>query len=718
MKITKQIQFGDHVLTLETGEIARQAHGAVFASMNGTQVLVTVVGKKDGAEKNNFFPLMVIYQEKAYAAGKIPGGFNKREGRLSDEETLRSRLIDRPIRPLFPDSFKNEVQIIATVMSLNPEVPADIVAMIGASAALTISGLPFHGPIGGVRVGYQDGIYLLNPGPKALEKSALDLVVAGTDDAILMVESEAYELSEDVMLGAVMFGHEMIKHVIKGINEFAQEAGDRGSWDWSEPELNTSLAERVESMIAADIAQAYSFKDKQQRYQRLDELRQKTCETLVAEQEGLTTDAVIAEFETIERNYVRNRILDGEPRIDGRDRQTVRPITVRTKILDRAHGSALFTRGETQAIVVATLGNERNAQILDKLEGETKDRFMLHYNFPPYSVGETGMVGSPKRREIGHGRLARRSLMAVLPSTTEFPYVLRVVSEITESNGSSSMASVCGTSLALMDAGVPLKAPVAGVAMGLIKEGDRFAVLTDILGDEDHLGDMDFKVAGTSKGITALQMDIKIKGITRDVMEQALEQALAGRLHILNIMNNALSEHRDELSEHAPRIVTMKVAEDKIRTVIGKGGATIKGLIESTGVSIDIDDTGLVQLFSPNLDALEEAQKQIKALVAEVEVGQTYHGKVSKILDFGAFISLLPGKDGLLHISQICAERSQKVEDVLKEGQDIEVFVAGVDKQGRVKLEWKDKPSNDKAAQEPAAKDETTSSEDGEEQSE
>ena len=690
-KITKQIQFGEHTLVLETGEIARQADGAVFASMNGTQVLVTVVGKKDGAEKNNFFPLMVIYQEKTYAAGKIPGGFNKREGRLSEEETLRSRLIDRPLRPLFPSNFRHEVQIIATVMSLNPEVPADIVAMAGASAALAISGLPFHGPIGGARVGYKDGIYLLNPGLKALETSALDLVVAGTDDAILMVESEARELSEEVMLGAVMFGHEMFKGVIKGINELAREVG-KPAWNWVEPEADTALASLVQSRASSEISEAYLLKDKQQRYQKLADLRQRTCDSLVAEQEGLLSESVIAEFETLVKNHVRNRILDGEPRIDGRDRQTVRPITIRTKVLDRAHGSALFTRGETQAIVAATLGNERNAQILDKLEGEVKDRFMLHYNFPPYSVGETGMIGSPKRREIGHGRLARRSLMAVLPSASEFPYVLRVVSEITESNGSSSMATVCGTSLALMDAGVPLKAPVAGVAMGLIKEGDRFAVLTDILGDEDHLGDMDFKVAGTSKGVTALQMDIKIKGITKDIMEQALDQANAGRLHILEVMNNALSEHRDELSEHAPRIVTMKVAEDKIRTVIGKGGATIKGLIESTGVSIDIDDAGVVQLFSPNLDALEEAQRQIKALVADVEVGQTYRGKVSKIVDFGAFINLLPGKDGLLHISQICAERSQKAEDVLHEGQEIEVFVAGVDKQGRVKLEWKDKP--------------------------
>ena len=593
--------------------------------------------------------------------------------------------------------FINELLYIATVMSLNPEVPADIIAMIGASAALAISGLPFQGPIGAARVGYQDGIYLLNPGPTALETSLLDLVVAGTEDAILMVESEAWELSEEVMLGAVLYGHEMMKPVIKAIKELAQETGKEG-WSWSAPQVDTKLAQRVAELASQDIAQAYFIKDKTQRYQRLAELRQSVLDQLAAEFEDLDSESVVNLIGDLEKNLVRNRILDGEPRIDGRDRQTVRPIAIRTKVLERAHGSALFTRGETQAVVVATLGNDRNAQILDKLEGEIKDRFMLHYNFPPYSVGETGMMGSPKRREIGHGRLARRSLTAVLPTQQEFPYVLRIVSEITESNGSSSMATVCGTSLALMDAGVPLKAPVAGVAMGLIKEGDRFAVLTDILGDEDHLGDMDFKVAGTAKGVTALQMDIKISGITKEIMEQALDQALAGRCHILEVMGNALSEHRDELSEHAPRIVTMKVAEDKIRTVIGKGGATIKGLIDSTGVSIDIDDTGVVQLFSPNSAALEEAQRQIKLLVAEIEVGQTYRGKVSKIVDFGAFINLLPGKDGLLHISQICADRTQKVEEVLQEGQEVEVFVAGVDKQGRVKLEWKDKPVSEKTS--------------------
>ena len=690
-KITKEIRFGEHILTLETGEIARQADGAIFATMGGTQVLVTVVGRRDGGEKNDFFPLTIDYQEKTYAAGKIPGGFNKREGRPSELETLTCRLMDRPLRPLFPEGFRNEIQIIATVMSLNPDVPADIVAMIGASAALSISGIPFQGPIGAARVGYKDGVYTLNPGYKAVQESELDLVVAGTQDAILMVESEARELSEEIMLGAVLFGHEMFQNVIKGIKELAAEAG-KAQWDWTAPPVDVELTARVAEHATEALSSAYLLKDKQARYQKLAEVKQQVTAKMVEGNADVNVALVDQLMSDLESKIVRNRILDGEPRIDGRDRVTVRPIAIRTKILDRAHGSVLFTRGETQAIVAATLGNDRDAQILDSLTGESRDRFMLHYNFPPYSVGETGRVGSPKRREIGHGRLAKRSMMAVLPTQAEFPYVLRVVSEITESNGSSSMATVCGTSLALMDAGVPLKAPVAGVAMGLIKDGDRFAVLTDILGDEDHLGDMDFKVAGTAKGVTALQMDIKITGITKEIMEQALEQALAGRTHILGVMNNVLAESRVELSEHAPRITTMKVAEDKIRTIIGKGGSTIKGIIESTGVSIDIDDTGMVQLFSPDALALEEAQRQIKALIADVEVGQTYQGKVSKIVDFGAFINLLPGKDGLLHISQICNDRNQKVDAVLTEGQEIEVFVAGVDKQGRVKLEWKGKP--------------------------
>ncbi len=693
-KVTKEIMFGEHRLVLETGEIARQADGAVFVNMGGTQVLVTVVGRKDGGEANSFFPLTVNYQEKTYAAGKIPGGYNKREGRPSENETLTSRLMDRPLRPLFPQGFLNEVQVIATVMSLNPDVQSDIVAKIGASAALAISGNPFNGPIGAARVGYADGMYMLNPGHAAMESSQLDLVVAGTDAAILMVESEAKELAEEVMLGAVMYGHEMMKPVIQLIKELASEAG-KPAWDWHPSAKNTDLHSQIETMVKNEIGEAYQLRDKQARYQRLGEVRENIKQHF-SDNEDVAVEEALAIMADLEKETVRSRILAGEPRIDGRDLKTVRPIAIKTRLLERAHGSALFTRGETQAIVAATLGNERDAQILDSISGEGRDRFMLHYNFPPFSVGEVGFIGSPKRREIGHGRLAKRSMMAVVPNASEFPYVLRVVSDITESNGSSSMATVCGTSLALMDAGVPLKAPVAGVAMGLIKEGERFAVLTDILGDEDHLGDMDFKVAGTKAGVTALQMDIKITGITHEIMEQALEQACAGRMHILEVMGNALAAPREELSQHAPRITSMKVAEDKIRTIIGKGGATIKALTESTGVSIDIDDSGVVQLFSPDADALAEAERQIKALIAEVEVGQTYRGKVSKIVDFGAFINLLPGKDGLLHISQICEDRNQKVDEVLSEGQTIEVYVAGVDKQGRVKLEWKDKPQNEK----------------------
>lgn len=709
-EFVKEIQFGEHKLVLESGEIARQADGAVFVSMNGTQILVTVVGDKEAGEKNNFFPLTVNYQEKSYAAGKIPGGFNKREGRPSEHETLVSRLIDRPLRPLFPPNFYNSVQVIATVMSLNPDTPADVLAMIGASAALAISGLPFDGPIGAARVGYKDGVYLLNPGYSQLESSKLDLIVAGTKDAILMVESEAHELSEDIMLGAVLYGHEEMKPVIAAIEELAKEI-NKEKWDWTAPATDTTLQEKVREIATQDFLNAYLLQNKQERYKKLSSLREEVCVKLTAENEELSSDDINKELSNLEKNIVRQRILDGEPRIDGRDHKTVRPIAIRTSFLERVHGSSLFTRGETQAIVVATLGNERDAQILDKLEGEARDRFMLHYNFPPYSVGEVGMVGSPKRREIGHGRLARRSLTAVLPDPGDFPYVIRVVSDITESNGSSSMATVCGASLALMDAGVPLKSPVAGVAMGLIKDGDRFTVLTDILGDEDHLGDMDFKVAGTENGITALQMDIKITGITKEIMRDALDQALEGRSHILDVMKNSLSEHREELSKHAPRIVTMKVAEDKIRTIIGKGGATIKGLIESTGVSIDIDDTGVVQLFSPSAEALLEAEGQIKTLIADIEVGKTYEGKVSKIMDFGAFINLLPGKDGLLHISQICSDRSQKVEDIVKEGQEISVYVAGVDKQGRVKLEWKDKPKAASKEESKASKDANDSSE-------
>lgn len=699
LKITKEIPFGEHTLILETGEVARQADGAVFARCGGTEVLVTVVANRKVNEGMEFFPLTVDYQEKTYAAGRIPGSFHKREGRPSEKEILISRLIDRPLRPLFPEGFYNEVQIIATVMSFNPGVPTDIISIIAASAALALSGIPFHGPLAAARVGYKEGIYLLNPSNKTPKSSQLDLVVAGTQDAILMVESEAQELSEEIMLGAVLYGQEMFQSVIRAIQEMSKEVG-KPAWDWKAPETILPLKERVSELATSPLGQAYLVKDKQARHLAIDEVKDQVINQIVTEDPDANIRFLKEYFEELEKNLVRNRILDGEPRIDGRDRVTVRPIAIRTHFLERAHGSVLFTRGETQAIVAATLGNDRDAQMLDQLTGESKDRFMLHYNFPPFSVGELGRVGSPKRREIGHGNLAKRSLMAVLPTAFEFPYVLRVVSEITESNGSSSMATVCGTSLALMDAGVPLKAPVAGIAMGLIKEGERFAVLTDILGDEDHLGDMDFKVAGTEKGITALQMDIKIRGITKEIMEESLDQALAARLHILGVMNNVLSGHREELSEHAPRISTMKVAEDKIRTIIGKGGATIKGLIETTGVSIDIDDAGVIQLFSPDPEALKEAERQIKALIADVEVGQTYHGKVSKIVDFGAFISLLPGKDGLLHISQICSDRNQKVETVLKEGQEIAVYVAGVDKQGRVKLEWKDKPQSAVKAQE------------------
>ena len=690
-KVTEQVQYGEHTLILETGEIARQADGAVLVSMAGTQVLVTVVAKKDGAEANDFFPLTVHYQERSYAAGKIPGGFNKREGRPSEIETLASRLIDRPIRPLFSAGFHNEVQILATVLSLNPEVSADILAMIGASAALAVSGIPILAPIGAARVGYQDGVYLLNPCSKTLSSSALDLVVAGTKDAILMVESQAKELSEEVMLGAVLFGHEMMKGVIHAIEALAKKV-DKEGWAWTPAEENEALKTRIETMNKEAFEAAYLIKNKQARYKQLNEIRKNAVDTLLPEFPTETGRTLMNKLGILEEHIVRSRILAGEPRIDGRDCKTVRPIVIRTGILDRTHGSALFTRGETQALVTVTLGSERDAQTLDNLDGATKDRFMLHYNFPPYSVGETGMVGTPKRREIGHGRLARRSLMAVLPDLNEFPYVLRIVSEITESNGSSSMASVCGSSLALMDAGVRIKAPVAGVAMGLIKEGNQFAILTDILGDEDHLGDMDFKVAGTTAGITALQMDIKITGITKEILSESLAQALEGRKHILEVMDAAISTARTTMSAHAPKIESFTVPEDKIRTIIGKGGATIKSITESTGVSVDIDDSGTVQLFSPNAEALDEAKRQIKQLIAEIEVGKTYKGKVTKIVDFGAFINLLPSKDGLLHISQICEDRNHKVESVLQEGQEIEVFVAGLDKAGRVKLEWKDKP--------------------------
>ncbi len=686
----KEIKFGDQKVILETGEIARQASGAVMASLGDTAVLVTAVAMKETEEGRDFFPLTVNYQERTYAAGKIPGGFFKREGRPSEKETLTSRLIDRPLRPLFPDGFTNEVQIIATVVSLDPEIDPDIPAMIGASAALALSGVPFNGPIGAARVGYKDGNYLLNPTASQLESSDLDLVVAGTQNAVLMVESEAKELSEEVMLGAVVFCHDQMQVVIKGIMEFAKEAGAE-SWDWQPPETDNTVNDAVVQMAENDFIQAYQIKEKQDRYTRLGEIRSGIVEKLCNEDDENShdKDAVKNAIEKLEKKIVRGQILAGNPRIDGRDTSSVRPINVRVGVLPRTHGSALFTRGETQALVVTTLGTARDAQNIDAIEGERKEHFMLHYNFPPYCVGETGFVGSPKRREIGHGRLAKRGVAAVMPDVNEFPYSIRVVSEITESNGSSSMASVCGTSLSLMDAGVPTKAPVAGIAMGLIKEGDSFAVLSDILGDEDHLGDMDFKVAGTGNGVSALQMDIKIDGITQDIMKKALAQAKDGRLHILEKMNNVISTSRTEMSEFAPRYITIKIHPDKIRDVIGKGGATIRQITEETGASIDIEDDGTVKIASVDSAAGEEAQRRIELITADVEVGVVYEGKVSKLMDFGAFVTILPGKDGLVHISQISHERVENVSDKLSEGDIIKVKVLEIDKQGRIRLSMK-----------------------------
>jgi polyribonucleotide nucleotidyltransferase len=688
--IKRSFQYGQHTVTLETGEIARQASAAVMVNMADTVVLVTAVGRKDVAPGRDFFPLTVNYQERTYAAGRIPGGFFKREGRPSEKETLTCRLIDRPIRPLFPKGFQNEVQVVATVMSVNPDVDPDIPAMIGASAALSLSGMPFKGPIGAARVGYINGEYVLNPGLAALKDSDLDLVVAGTEKAVLMVESEASMLSEEVMLGAVMFGHEQMQAAIRVINDLVAEAG-KPAWDWTPPEENVALKEAVAAACEADLTAAYQIAEKQARTQRVNALRDAVVAKLATDEEGVpTADQVKAAFGSLEKRLVRGRILEGQPRIDGRDTRTVRPITVRTGVLPRTHGSALFTRGETQAMVIATLGTDRDAQIIDAIEGERRERFMLHYNFPPYCTGETGMVGTPKRREIGHGRLAKRGVQAVMPDESQCPYVLRVVSEITESNGSSSMASVCGTSLALMDAGVPLKAPVAGIAMGLIKEEDRFAVLSDILGDEDHLGDMDFKVAGSKDGVTALQMDIKIDGITREIMEKALEQAREGRLHILGRMAEAISEPRTEISAYAPRFITIKIHPDKIRDVIGKGGATIRALTEETGASIDISDDGTVKIASVDKAAGEEARRRIEELTADVEVGRIYEGRVAKIMDFGAFVNILPGRDGLVHISQISEERVASVADRLSEGDVVRVKVLEVDKQGRIRLSMKE----------------------------
>jgi len=685
--IKKSFQYGDHTVTLETGEIARQASGAVMVSMGDTVLLVTAVAQKTAAEGRDFFPLTVNYQERTYAAGKIPGGFFRREGRPSEKETLTSRLIDRPIRPLFPKGFKNEVQVIATVISLNPDIDPDIPALIGTSAALAISGAPFNGPVGACRVGYANGEFLLNPGFEALKTSDLDLVVAGTDSAVLMVESEANCLSEDVMLGAVMFGHEQSQTVINAIAEFAAEVGTE-QWEWTAPATNEALAASVADAATDGLTEAYQIAEKLARYAKVDEVRAATIEQLATD-DGPTADEISGAFGSLEKKVVRGRIIDGHPRIDGRDTATVRAIDVRVGVLPRTHGSALFTRGETQALVVTTLGTNRDAQVIDALEGTVKDPFMLHYNFPPYSVNETGRVGNPGRREVGHGRLAKRGVLGVMPDMENYPYSVRVVSEITESNGSSSMASVCGSSLAMMDAGVELKAPVAGIAMGLIKEGDKFAVLTDILGDEDHLGDMDFKVAGSVDGITALQMDIKIEGITKEIMQAALSQAYDARIHILGEMAKVIDSPRKELSDYAPRIMTFKINPDKIRDVIGKGGATIRSITEETGASIDLTDDGIVKISSVDNAAGMAARKRVEQLTADVEVGTIYEGKVAKIMDFGAFVTILPGKDGLVHISQISNERVENVSDKLTEGDTIKVKVLEVDKQGRIRLSMK-----------------------------
>jgi polyribonucleotide nucleotidyltransferase len=688
--IRKTFKFGDQTVTMETGEIARQADGAVLINVDDTVVLVTVVVDKNPGVERDFLPLTVDYQEKTYAAGRIPGGFFRREGRPSENEILTSRLIDRPIRPLFADGFTNDVQIIATVKSLNPAANPEVPALLGASAALAVAGVPFNGPVGAARVGYKNGEYLLNPPFTGLSvDSDLDLVVAGTEHAVLMVESEARGLSEEVMLGAVLFGHEQMQVAIQAIRELAAEAGKAPS-SWSPPEPDLALEDAVSTAAGERLGEAYRIKEKMERYGALGEIRKATVAQLTGgEMPRWSEQQVMGAIEKLEKKIVRGRILAGEARIDGRDTRTVRPIRIRTGVLPRTHGSALFTRGETQALVVSTLGTERDSQIIDALEGERREHFMLHYNFPPFCVGEIGRVGSPKRREIGHGRLAKRGVLAVMPSIEEFPYSVRVVSEITESNGSSSMASVCGTSLSLMDAGVPVKGAVAGVAMGLIKEGSQFAVLTDIMGDEDHLGDMDFKVAGTGSGINALQMDIKIEGITREIMEVALAQAKEGRLHILGEMNKVIDVHRAEMSEHAPRIIEFKIHPEKIRDVIGKGGATIRAITEETGATIDISDDGLVKIFSVDRGAGEEAKKRIELITADVEVGRVYEGRVARLMDFGAFVTILPGRDGLVHISQISEERVQKVSDKLSEGDVVRVKVLEIDKQGRVRLSMK-----------------------------
>ena len=688
--LSKSFPYGPHTVTIETGEVARQAEGSVRVSMGDTVVLVTACAAQKAVTGRDFFPLTVNYVEKTYAAGRIPGGFFKREGRPTEKETLTSRLIDRPIRPLFPDGFFNDVQVVATVLSMDPEIDADIPALLGASAALALSGLPFNGPIGAARVGWKNGKYLLNPPAKELAESDLHLVVAGTEHAVLMVESEAKGLSEEVMLGSVVFGHEQMQVAIRAIKELVAEAG-KPRWSWTPPVDSPELTSAVALHAQAALSQAYSITEKQQRHARISEIKAQTTATLASgEAPKHTADQVDTALFKLESNIVRQRILNGEPRIDGRDTRTVRPITVKVGVLPRTHGSALFTRGETQALVVTTLGTSRDSQIIDALEGERREPFMLHYNFPPFSVGETGMMGSPKRREIGHGNLARRGVKAIMPDMQTFPYVIRVVSEILESNGSSSMASVCGTSLSLMDAGVPIKAPVAGVAMGLVLEGSRFKVLTDILGDEDHLGDMDFKVAGTKDGVTALQMDIKVEGVTPEIMRIALDQAREGRLHILGEMNKVIRESRATMSEWAPSILTLKIDPEKIRDVIGKGGAVIRQITEETGTTIDIENDGTVKIASVSGAAGREAQRRIELITADVEVGRVYEGKVARLMDFGAFVTILPGRDGLVHISQISNERVERVSDKLKEGDVVRVKVLEVDRQGRVRLSMRD----------------------------
>ena len=687
--VVKTFQYGNHTVTLETGVIARQATAAVMVTMDDTSVFVSVVGKKEAVAGQDFFPLTVNYQERTYAAGKIPGGFFKREGRPSEGETLTARLIDRPIRPLFPDAFKNEVQVIATVVSVNPDVQPDIVTMIGTSAALAISGIPFNGPIGAARVGYINDQLVLNPSNTELEESKLDLVVAGTDNAVLMVESEADRLSEEQMLQAVVYGHDQQQVVINAINEFAAEVATP-AWEWEAPAVNTELKARVAELAEARLTDAYQITEKMARYEQVGVIKNEAVEALLAQDETLDEREIRGMLGSLEKNVVRSRIIAGNPRIDGREKDMVRALDVRTGVLPRTHGSSLFTRGETQALVTATLGTQRDAQIIDELTGERKDHFLLHYNFPPYCVGETGFVGSPKRREIGHGKLAKRGIAAVMPSVDEFPYTVRVVSEITESNGSSSMASVCGTSLALMDAGVPIKASVAGIAMGLVKEGDDFVVLSDILGDEDHLGDMDFKVAGTEDGITALQMDIKIEGITKEIMQIALNQAKGARTHILSVMDEAINAPREEISEFAPRIHTLKINPEKIKDVIGKGGAVIRALTEETGTTIEIEDDGTVKIAATEGTAAKEAIRRIEEITADVEVGRIYTGKVMRIVDFGAFVSVIGAKEGLVHISQISQERIEKVADHLEMGQEVKVKVLEIDRQGRIRLSMKE----------------------------